>query len=90
MEQFLGYLCFCLQHVHTCSPKFTPFQLMFNQTATIPINIELRKKNGEYLAVAYHQLSKVDNVKRGSRGKKNFRRGKKEHFTYTAETKRSV
>ena len=42
------------------STKFTPFQLMFNRQATIPIDLELKKSDSQDLATAYTQLPDVD------------------------------
>ena len=42
------------------STKFTPFQLMFNRQATIPIDLELQKSDSKDLATAYTQLPDVD------------------------------
>lgn len=44
------------------SSKFTPFELTFNRNATITIDIELRMKESEELAVTFSNMKEPDHA----------------------------
>ena len=52
------------------SSKFTPFELMFNRKATIPIDIELRMEESEELAVTFPNMKEPDHQAREEERKK--------------------
>ena len=59
-SDFLDTSVFAYNTSRHASSKFTPFELMFNRRATIPIDIELRKEMSEELAAGYHELPEPD------------------------------
>ena len=59
-SDFLDTSVFAYNTSRHASSKFTPFELMFNRRATIPIDIELRKEMSEELAAGYHELREPD------------------------------
>ena len=52
------------------SSKFTPFELMFNRKATIPIDVELRTKESKELAVTFLHMQEPDQQAREEERKK--------------------
>ena len=62
-EEWATYLDNCVFAYNTSrheSSGFTPFQLMFNRQATLPIDINVRKASSEEVAVKYANLQDPD------------------------------
>ena len=59
-SDFLDTSVFAYNTSRHTSSQFTPFELMFNRRAAIPIDIELRKEMSEDLATGYIELPEPD------------------------------
>ena len=59
-SKFLDTCVFAYNTSRHTSLQFTPFELMFNRRATIPIDVELRKEESEDMAARYHELPEPD------------------------------
>ena len=62
-HSFLDTCAFAYNTSRHESTHFTPFELMFNRQATLPIDIELRKALPEEVASAYLNLDEPDIAK---------------------------
>ena len=62
-SSFLDTCTFAYNTSRHESTHFTPFQLMFNRQATLPIDIELRKALPEEVASSYLNLDEPDTAK---------------------------
>ena len=59
-SDFLDTSVFAYNTSRHASSQFTPFELMFNRRAAIPIDIELRKEMSKDLATGYIELPEPD------------------------------
>ena len=89
-SDFLDMSVFAYNTSRHTSSQFTPFELMFNWRAAIPINIELRKEMSEDLATGYIELPEPDPAVVEEKRKKKTRRGKREHFASTEKTEGTI